>query len=257
MQDVSANINILISACQKVSRFILRDFGEIEQLQSSVRGADNFVKSSLLRIENVLTDILQEVRPRYGFITPNTEKRGLDIAHKFIINVMDGVDSFKRGMPFFAISIAIEEQKKIIASVIYIPVLDKIFYAEKGRGAFVIESRFTRRIRVSHTKDLFTAAIGIAGSTQQTTFKNPVYFSSACLCTAYFSASSLDACIINTADFFDLTAGILIAKEAGGYVLAFDENKKLTENYTLAKIICLTNGNLDQKLKEYFKDAEF
>ena len=253
MQDVSANINILISACQKISRFILRDFGEIEQLQSSIRGADNFVSSSLLRIENVLTDILLESRPRYGLVTANTKKQGLDIAHKFIINVMDGVNSFRRGMPFFAISIAIEEQKKIIASVIYVPVLDKIFYAEKGRGAFVIESRFTRRIRVSHTKDLFAASIGIAGDNhQQLQLNNPVYFSSACLSVAYFAASSLDAVFVNTDDFFDLSAGILIAKEAGGTVIAFDENKKLIENHDAAKTICFVNSNLEQKIKEYF-----
>ena len=253
MQDVSANINILISACQKVSRFILRDFGEIEQLQSSVKGADNFVHSSLLRIENVLTDILLETRPRYGIVTPTGTRQGLDIAHKFIINVMDGVSSFRRGMPFFAISIAIEEQKKIIASVIYVPVLDKIFYAEKGRGSFVIESRFTRRIRVSAAKDLLDATIGIAGSVSQAVnLKNPVYFLSSSLAIAYFASASLDACVVTTDNFFDLSAGILIAKEAGAHVTAFDENKKPTENYNMAKTICFANFNLEQKIKEYF-----
>ena len=151
--NLSANLHIMTNVCQKIARFMLRDFGEIEQLQSSINGSENFANASKVKIEKTLIDNLLEARPKYGILTPSSEIKGSDISHRFIINVIDGFENYVHGFPFFSISIALQEQKKLIAGVIYNPVLDKMFYAENGGGAFLSETRMTRRIRVSPRKD--------------------------------------------------------------------------------------------------------
>ena len=251
MDSISANLNVLIMACQKISRFVLHDFGEIEQLQSSVRGTDSFVLSYLTRIERVLTDVLLDVRPRYGVISRNFEKKGLDIAHKFIINITDGINNFKRGIPFFTISISLQEQKKIIASIIYIPALDKIYYAELGNGSYISEARMVRRIRVSPKKDLSNSSIAEVGLFKHISTANILNFGSIGLPLAYIASGTLDGYIGIKQDIFDLSAGILIIKEAGGFISAYDSNKKETNDIFSSDMIICSNNYLQEEIKDY------
>lgn len=251
MENVSANLNILINSCQKISRFILRDFGEIEQLQTSVNGANNFTNIAVQKIEKILIDILTDARPKYGIISRTIERKGLDISHKFIINVEDGINNLKHGLPFFSISIALQEQKKIIASIIYIPILDKMFYAESGFGSYVSESRMVRRIRVSSHKDLFNSTIAEVGALKHFSTAKILNFDSVGLSIAYTSGASINAYIGFNQNLFDLAAGVLLIKEAGGFIVAYDENKKETNNIFESKIIVCTNNYLQQEIKKH------
>ena len=249
--SLSANLHVLVSACQKVSRFMIRDFGEVEQLQTSVNGADNFVSASQLKAEKILTDTLLEARERYGVMSPNGEIKGLDISHRFIINVSDGVENFKRGLPFFTISVALQEQKNLIASVVYSPVLDKMFFAEKGTGCFVSETRMTRRIRVSSRRDLEGNTIMIAGSNCDVDLKGArkIDVASSGLSLGYVAAGMADAFIAKKKNVFDLAAGLLLIKEAGGLIRSYDANKNETQDVFSADVVVCGNSYLQSEIK--------
>lgn len=247
--NLSANLNVIVGACQRVSRYMLRDFGEIEQLQSSVNGAGNFASASQTKIEKILVDTLLEARPRYGVLSANEEIKGLDISHRFIISVSDGVENFSRGLPFFTISIAIQEQKNLIASVIYSPVLDKMFYAEVGSGTFVSESRMTRRIRVSSNRELFNAVIGEVGDFKRFSTAKILDFGSVGLSLGYVAGGMLDAFVGFKKNVFDLAAGLLLVKEAGGFIRAYDGEWKETQDVFSSDIVVCGNSYLQSEIK--------
>ena len=250
--NLSANLHIMTNACQKIARFMLRDFGEIEQLQSSINGSDNFANASRLKIEKTLIDNLLEARPKYGILTPNSEIKGSDISHRFIINVIDGFENYLHGFPFFSISVALQEQKKLIASVIYNPVLDKMFYAENGGGAFISETRMTRRIRVSPRRDYQKSLIIYSGkNVDEIKVKTKLSFQNLNtdgLNLGYLSAGLVDAYIGKKKNVFDLAAGVLIAKEAGAIIRAYDNNGKITDSLFEADLVICGNSYLQTEL---------
>lgn len=249
MENLSANLHILVNVCQKISRFMLRDFGEIEQLQSSVNGAENFANASKTKIEKILVENLLEARPRYGILSENQEIKGTDISHRFIINISDGFENYVRGLPFFTISIAIQEQKNLIASVIYNPVLDKMYYAEKGAGTFVSESRMTRRIRISPRRELADASIVESGRFVRFSLARILDFGSVGLSLGYVASGMIDAFVGFEKNVFDLAAGLLIIKEAGGIIRAFDKDCKETEDVFSADMIVCGNSYLQSEIK--------
>ena len=249
--NLSANLHVIVNACQKVSRFMIRDFGEVEQLQTSINGADNFVVASQQKVEKILTDTLLEARERYGVMSPNGEVKGLDISHRFIISVSDGVENFKRGLPFFTVSVALQEQKNLIASVVYSPVLDKMFFAEKGTGCFVSETRMTRRIRVSSRRDLLGSTIMSVGNYANIDLKDArkIDVASSGLSLGYVSAGMADAFIAKGKNVFDLAAGLLLIKEAGGLIRAYDADKNETQDVFAADIVVCGNSYLQSEIK--------
>ena len=249
MDNLSANLHVITNACQKISRFMLRDFGEIEQLQSSINGAENFASASKIKIEKILIENLLEARPKYGVLSQTQEIKGLDISHRFIINVTDGFDNYVRGLPFFTVSVAIQEQKNLIAAVIYNPVLDKMYYAEKGAGTFVSESRMTRRVRVSQKRELMNSVVAESGKLSHFLTARVLDFGTTGLSLGYVASGMVDAFVGYEKNVFDLAAGFLIVKEAGGVIRAFDKDKKETDEIFSADMVVCGNSYLQSEIK--------
>ena len=226
----SAIINVMGGAALKAARGLIRDFGEVEQLQVSVKGPGDFVSTADLRAEKVLRTELAKARPGYGMLfEEGGGAAGSDPRHRWIVDPLDGTSNFLHGIPHFAISIALERDGEIVAGVIYEPVRDEMFWAEKGGGAFLND----RRLRVSGRRQLGDALIGtgmpFAGHGDRETYLAtlaavmPVTsgvrrIGAAALDLAYIAAGRLDGFWEFGLNIWDIAAGILIVREAGGYV---------------------------------------
>ncbi|MDR1477177.1 MAG: inositol monophosphatase [Rickettsiales bacterium] len=254
MENLSANLNVMAAACKTAARFMLRDFGEIEQLQSSIHGSEGFASASRIKTEKALADALLDARPKFGLLSRSGETKGTDISHRFIINAVDGFSNFARGVPFFAVSVALQQQKNLVAAVVHNPVLDKMFWAEKGTGAFVSETRMTRRIRVSRRTDPAIAAINVSGGSAGEiaalagSGAKAVTLGSDGLALAYLAAGMIDGYAGFSRDVFDLAAGIVLVKEAGGKIAAFDDEGRATERAFGAKTVIFENNYLQPDL---------
>jgi len=228
----------MIAAATGASRFLIRDFGEMENLQSSADSGLRFATNGRTKVEKIIIESLKAARPKFGIMTPNETVAGSDISHRFVINAIDGFDNFARAMPFFAISIALMEQKETIAAVIYSPILDKLFYASRGEGAFVIEARMKRRIRTSRK----TSPAKIYGQN--------VALGCGSLGAAYIANGSIDAGIFSATSMFDLAAASIIVKEAGGLLTAIDAEGKPAKDFFGAHRMIIENNHLQPSLNE-------
>ena len=149
MNSISPNLNLMIKACEKASKILIRDFGEIEKLQVSKKGPSDFVTNSDLKTEKIIIDELTKGRPDYSIISEeNGIKKNKDIKNTFIIDPIDGTINFLHGIPHFATTIALKNENEIISGIIFDPIKDEMFYAEKNNGAFFNN----QRIRVSKKK---------------------------------------------------------------------------------------------------------
>ena len=226
----SAIINVMGGAALKAARGLIRDFGEVEQLQVSVKGPGDFVSTADLRAEKVLRTELQKARPGYGMLMEESgDTAGSDARHRWIVDPLDGTTNFLHGIPHFAISIALERDGEIVAGVIYEPLRDELFWAEKGGSAFLND----RRLRVSARRSLGDAVIG-TGMPFNGRGDHPRYLATlapimaatsgvrrqgaASLDLAYVAAGRLDGYWEFGLSPWDIAAGILIVREAGGYV---------------------------------------
>ena len=262
----SPQINLIIKACMKASRSLIRDFGEIENLQVSTKGPGDFVSSADKRTEKILIDELQKAHPNYGIIT---EEKGIinksNTKNRWIIDPIDGTMNFLNGIPQFAISIGYEENGEIKCGVIFNPIMNEMFLAEKGNGAFLNN----QRIRVSKQKKINDALLVTGGPKGASKIKNKIYseyinvsnnvanvrkFGSAALDMAYVACGRFDGYWQRELNYWDVAAGIIILKEAGGFVNFFEEDI----NSPLKKNILATNSNIHEKLKELLdkKDIE-
>jgi myo-inositol-1(or 4)-monophosphatase len=214
-------------AVEKAGRGLVRDFNELEHLQVSKKGLGDFVSTADYHAEKVLVAELQKARPTYGFIVEESGIiEGEDPDYCWIVDPLDGTSNFLHGIPHFAISLALERRKEIIAGVIYNPAVDELYWAEKGQGTFLNQ----RRLRVSARKHLDEALLGVGipfGELAQGT--NPLTkvlpeivgarrFGATALDLAFVASGRFDGCFINGAKAWDIAAGILMVKEAGGYV---------------------------------------
>ena len=252
----SPQINLIIKACMKASRSLIRDFGEIENLQVSTKGPGDFVTSADKRTEKILIDELQKAHPEYGIIAEetgiinksNTEKR-------WIIDPIDGTMNFLNGIPQFAISIGYEEKGEIICGVIFNPIINEMFIAEKGNGAYLNNSR----IRVSNKKKIKNALLVTGGPKENSKIKNKIFseyinvsnnvsnvrkFGSAALDMAYVACGRFDGYWQRELNYWDIAAGIIILKEAGGFINFFEEDK----DNPLKKNIIASNSNIHNEL---------
>jgi len=238
----SALLNVMMGAARKAARSLLRDFGEVENLQVSRKGPSDFVSSADLKVEKTLRQELKKARPGYGFLLEEEgEIGGEDKSHRWIIDPIDGTTNFLHGIPNFGISIALERDGELIAGVVYQPLGDEMYHAEKGAGAFLNE----RRLRVSARRKMEDAvlATGIPfhGRDGHESFlrelgavmKNVAgvrRFGSAALDLAYVAAGRCDAyweCGIKP---WDIAAGIVLVREAGGYVTDYQGGNRMFEN---------------------------
>jgi len=262
----SPKINLIIKACMKASRSLIRDFGEIENLQVSTKGPGDFVTSADKRTEKILIDELQKAHPDYGIITEETGViNKSNIKNRWIIDPIDGTMNFLNGIPQFAISIGYEENGEIKCGVIFNPIMNEMFCAEKGNGAYLNNSR----IRVSNKKKVKDALLVTGGPKGISKIKNKIFseyinvsnnvanvrkFGSASLDMAYVACGRFDGYWQREINYWDVAAGIIIIKEAGGFVDFFEEDR----NLPLKKNILATNCNILEQLRELItkKDIE-
>tara|TARA_B100001248_G_scaffold145553_1_gene109317 strand:- start:473 stop:1273 length:801 start_codon:yes stop_codon:yes gene_type:complete len=254
----SPQINIITKACMKASRSLIRDFGEIENLQVSTKGPGDFVTSADKRTEKILIDELQRAHPEYGIVT---EESGIinkaNIKNRWIIDPIDGTLNFLNGIPQFAISIGYEEENEIKCGVIFNPIMNEMFCAEKGNGAFLNNSR----IRVSKKKKIKDALIVTGGPKGASKIKDKIFseyinvsknvsnvrkFGSAALDLAYVACGRFDGYWQRELNYWDIAAGVIILKEAGGFIDFFEDDT----NNPLKKNILASNSNIHEDLKD-------
>jgi myo-inositol-1(or 4)-monophosphatase len=226
----SATINVMANAALKAARGLIRDFGEVEQLQVSVKGPGEFVTAADLKAEKVLRAELAKARPSYGFLMEESgAEAGTDRHHRWIVDPLDGTTNFLHGIPHFSISIALERDGEIIAGLIYEPVRDEMFWGEKGGGGFLND----RRLRVSARRQLGEALIGTGipfvgrgdhgaylatlGAVMAAT-SGVRRLGVASLDLAYVAAGRLDGFWEFGLSPWDIAAGVILVREAGGYV---------------------------------------
>ena len=254
----SPQINIITKACLKASRSLIRDFGEIENLQVATKAPGDFVTSADQRTEKILINELQKAHPDYGIIT---EESGIinenNSKNRWIIDPIDGTLNFLNGVPHFAISIAYEENNEILCGIILNPITNEMFCAEKGNGAYLNNSR----IRVSKKKNVKDSLLVTGGPKQTSNIKKQIFSEyieitnksssvrksgSAALDIAYVACGRFDGYWQREINLWDIAAGIIIVKEAGGFVDFFEEESKLS----LKKNILATNSSIHSELKD-------
>ncbi|WP_207459378.1 inositol monophosphatase family protein [Azospirillum sp. SYSU D00513] len=230
MATRSALINVMVRAAEKAARGLVRDFGEVEQLQVSRKGPSDFVSAADLRAEKMIREELSKARPEFGFLMEESGgSKGSDATARWIVDPLDGTTNFLHGLPHWAISIALEKSGEIVAGVVYEPVHDQMFWAEKGQGAFLNH----QRLRVSERRNLSDAlvATGIPfkGRGDHAGFLNEAEmimkevagirrFGAAALDLAYVAAGRYDGYWERGLSPWDAAAGVLLVTEAGGFV---------------------------------------
>ncbi|MFT7576901.1 MAG: myo-inositol-1(or 4)-monophosphatase [Alphaproteobacteria bacterium] len=243
----SALMNVMIGAARKAGRSLSRDFGEVEQLQVSVKGPANFVSAADHKAEDIVFAELKKARPGYGFLM---EERGAvagsDETHRWIVDPLDGTTNFLHGIPLFSVSIALEREGQIVAGVIYNPAANELYTAERGKGAFVND----RRLRVSARRNLGDAVIATGiphrGRPGHGKFRKELEATmtelaglrrtgAASIDLAWTAAGRFDAYWEHNIQSWDMAAGILMVREAGG--LATDATGG-TDMFSTGSIVC-------------------
>ncbi len=215
MNSISPNLNIMIKACEKASKVIIRDFGEVENLQVLKKGPKDFVTKTDKRVEEILIEELTKTKKNYSFITEETGTINNSEKDIFwIIDPIDGTTNFLHGIPHFAISIALKFKEEIRSGVIFDPIKNEIFYAEKNMGSFFNN----QRIRVSKKTDLEECLFASNHLGVKYSDLNLRYTGCAALDLAYVGAGRLDGFFHNNINIWDVAAGALIVEEAGGKV---------------------------------------
>ncbi len=257
MVTMSPDINIMVAAAEKASRTLLRDFGEVEQLQVSKKGPADFVSAADRRAEDILHAELSKARPDYGFIMEESGSiKGDKEAPIFVIDPLDGTHNFLHGLPHWCISIAIVEHGKPKAGIVYAPLLDELFHAERGEGAFIGK----KRLRVSGRNNLEGSMIGGSSVTspRRTTKKDLRQveillkaradfrcLGAVALDLSYVAAGRLDGLWTGGISIWDIAAGLLIVEEAKGSISSLDPNKP---DPLTSPAILVSNGYLHKDL---------
>jgi len=244
MNSISANLNIMIKASEKASKILIRDFGEIENLQVSKKGPADFVTNSDLKVEKIIIEELKKARPNYSVIS---EENGIednkDKENVWIIDPIDGTINFLHGVPHFAISIALKSNNEIVSGLIFDPIKNEIFYAEKNNGAFFNN----HRIRVSKKNDVDDCLFATGGKVEKEI--DLIYRKSGCaaLDMAYVASGRFDGYFQNNLNLWDIAAGIILVNEAGGVLNEID----LSVNKNIKIVASSTNINLKLLEKLY------
>ena len=213
MNSISANLNIMIKACEKASKILIRDFGEIEKLQVSKKGPADFVTNSDLRSEKIIIEELKKAKPNYSVISEeNGIEENKDKKNTWIIDPIDGTVNFLHGIPHFAISIALKSNEEITSGIIFDPIKNEMFYAEKDNGAYFNN----QRIRVSKKNEI-NSCLFVTGGKIKNELDLP-YRRSGCaaLDMAYVASGRYDGYFQKNLNLWDIAAGIIMVKEAGG-----------------------------------------
>jgi myo-inositol-1(or 4)-monophosphatase len=241
MKSISSNLNIMIKAAEKASKLLIRDFGEIEKLQVSKKGPSDFVTNADIKAEKIIIEELKKARPNYSIISEeNGIEKNKDDKNIWIIDPIDGTINFLHGVPHFAISIALKSNNEIISGLIFDPIKNELFYAEKNNGAFFNN----QRIRVSK-KNKINECLFVTGGKIKKELNLP-YRKSGCaaLDMAYVAAGRYDGYFQKELNLWDIAAGIILIQEAGGIINEID----LLNNKNI-KVIA-SSSDINSKLLE-------
>jgi myo-inositol-1(or 4)-monophosphatase len=237
----SALMNVMIGAARKAGRGLTRDFGEIEQLQVSVKGPGNFVTAADHRSEETIFRELSKARPGYGFLMEERGRvEGPDRTHRWIVDPLDGTTNFLHGIPIFCVAIALERDGEIVCGLVYNPILDELYTAERGQGAFVNN----RRLRVAARKTLAECVISL-GIPHRGRGDHPRFLKecktlmeqvsgvrrtgSAAIDLAWVAAGRFDGYFEHNLQAWDIAAGMLLVREAGGFATDIDGGQRMLE----------------------------
>ncbi len=246
MNSISPNLNVMIKASEKASKVLIRDFGEIEKLQVSKKGPLDFVTNSDLKTEKIIIEELKKAKPNYSIIS---EESGIednkDKNNTWIIDPIDGTVNFLHGIPHFAISLALKSNDQIISGLIFDPIKNEIFYAEKDNGAFFNN----QRIRVSK-KNQINDCLFVTGGKIKNELPLP-YRKSGCaaLDMAYVASGRYDGYFQDNLNLWDIAAGIVLIKEAGGIINDIDLS--VNENIKVIASSPDINDKLNKKLTNF------
>ena len=241
MKSISPNLNVMIKASEKASKIIIRDFGELEKLQVSKKSPTDFVTNTDLKVEKIIIEELKKARPNFSFLSEESgAENNKDDNNTWIIDPIDGTVNFLHGIPHFAISIALKSNNEIVSGLIYDPIKDEMFFAEKNNGAFFNN----HRIRVSKKNNL-NDCLFASNDKHQTKLEFPNRKSGcAALDMAYVAAGRYDGYFQSNLNLWDIAAGIILIKEAGG--ILNDIDLSITNNI---KVIA-TSSNISTKFQE-------
>ncbi|WP_138379607.1 inositol monophosphatase family protein [Luteithermobacter gelatinilyticus] len=259
----SATITVMQRAAEKAGRKLARDFGEVEHLQVSKKGPADFVSAADTRAEQVIREELSKARPEFGFLLEeNGEIEGRNKHCRWIVDPLDGTTNFLHGIPHFCISIALEQNGEITAALIYEPLSDNLFWAEKGHGAYLNNRRLRVSARRKLPESLLATGIPFLGRPNHAFFLNSLEtimpevsgirrFGSAALDLAYVAAGRFDGFWETDLKPWDIAAGILLVREAGGQVTTFDGKADVLDTGQ----IMATNGKLHGPLTRLLATA--
>jgi myo-inositol-1(or 4)-monophosphatase len=264
-------MTVMMGAARKAGRSLVRDFGEVEQLQVSIKGPANFVSAADHRAEDIIFTELSKARPGYGFLMEERgEVTGSDTSHRWIVDPLDGTTNFLHSNPIFAISIGLERSGELVAGLVYNPVLDEMFMAEKGKGAFVADrTGRDRRIRVAARKKLedalLTTGIPHRGRPQHGRFLRETEHlmkevsgirrtGSAATDLAWVAAGRFDAYYEHNLGAWDIAAGAVLVREAGGIVTDTSGGDKMLTRGDIVAANSHLQKDLVAALAEAMKD---
>ncbi len=256
----SAILNVMVNAATKAGRSLARDFGEVQNLQVSVKGPGDFVSNADHKAEKIIREELKKARPDYSMLMEESGAiEGRDSQHRWIVDPLDGTTNFLHGIPQFAVSIALERGGVLMAGVIYNPATDELYTAERGQGAYLND----RRLRVASRRELHDCVIatgiphlGRAGHAQFIEQLRPIMreasgirrMGAAALDLAYVAAGRFDGFWEHGLSAWDIAAGILMIREAGGYVTDHDGENTYYETGRICAGNEMIHGILMEKL---------
>jgi myo-inositol-1(or 4)-monophosphatase len=242
MNRISPNLNIMIKAAEKASKILIRDFGELENLQVTQKGPKDFVTNSDKKVEKILIEELEKYKKNYSFLSEENGKiENKDKENIWIIDPIDGTNNFLHGIPHFSISIGLKSKNEIIAGVIYDPIKNELFFGEKDNGAYINN----HRIRVSKKNNLDECLFASNNAEINSGNLSTRNLGSAALDLAYVGSGRFDGYFQNNLNIWDIAAGIVILKEAGG--MLNDINLSEVENF---KIRASSNTIYEKMLKK-------
>ena len=230
----SANLNIMIKAARKAGRALIKDFREVENLQVSVKGAGDFVSRADINSEKLIKEELMGARPTYGWLAEEGgEEEGQDPTRRWIVDPLDGTTNFLHGLPHWAVSIALEHKGQVVAGVVYDPAKDEMFFAEKGAGAWMNDTRLRVSGRSRMIESIFATGLPFGGRGDlPDTLKDLGRLLPVCAGVRRFGAASLDLAYVAAGRYdgywerrlhaWDVAGGVIIVKEAGGLVEAMN-----------------------------------
>lgn len=238
----SANLNLMIKAARKAGRSLVKDFREVENLQVSSKGPGDFVTKADREAERIIKEELRSARPSYGWLGEETGgEDGEDPTRRWIVDPLDGTTNFLHGLPHWAVSIALEHKGEIVAGVVFDAAKDELYWAEKGAGAFMNETRLRVSGRNRMIESIFATGVPFGGkSTLPATLQDLARLMPVCAGVRRWGAASLDLAYVAAGKYegywergiqpWDMAAGLILVKEAGGFVGPVREGRDIFES---------------------------